>query len=45
MVEHKKLALLSKKQALDDSSEYQKIGYKKGIPIEKGIILNEDYLL
>ena len=45
MEEKKKLTLLATKEKLEDAAEYQKIGYKDGIPIEKGIILNEDYLL
>ena len=45
MEEKKKLKLLSAKEKLEDAAEYQKIGYKDGIPIEKGIILNEEYLL
>jgi hypothetical protein len=44
MVENKKLRLLDSKQKLEDSAEYIKVGYKKGFPIEKGVILNEDYL-
>ena len=44
MVETKKLKLLDNKQKIEDAAEYQQIGYKKGIPIEKGVILNEDYL-
>ena len=45
MVQNKKLNLLSAKKKLEDSAEYQKIGYRDGVPIEKGIILNEDYLM
>jgi hypothetical protein len=45
MVENKKLKLLSEKKSLEESAEYVKVGYKKGFPIEKGIVLNEDYLL
>lgn len=45
MVENKKLKLLDSKQKLEESAEYVKVGYKKGFPIEKGIVLNEDYLL
>ena len=45
MVEHKKLKLLDQRGKLEDSAEYIKVGYKKGYPIEKGVILNEDYLL
>ena len=44
MVENKKLRLLDSKQKLEDSAEYIKVGYKKGYPIEKGVILNEEYL-
>ena len=44
MVEHKKLRLLNQKEAIDDSSLNANVGYKEGIPIEKGIALNEDYL-
>jgi hypothetical protein len=45
MVENKKLKLLDSKQKLEESAEYVKVGYKKGFPIEKGVVLNEDYLL
>lgn len=44
MVESKKLRLLSQRQSLEESAEYIKVGYKKGFPIEKGVVLNEDYL-
>jgi hypothetical protein len=44
MVENKKLKLLTERKNLEDSAEYVKVGYKKGFPIEKGIVLNEDYL-
>ena len=44
MVENKKLKLLDGKKKLEESSDYVKVGYKKGFPIEKGVILNEDYL-
>ena len=44
MVENKKLRLLQERQAIEDSADYIKVGYKHGFPIEKGVILNEDYL-
>lgn len=44
MVENKKLKLLTQRNDLESSADYQRVGYKKGIPIEKGVILNEDYL-
>jgi hypothetical protein len=44
MVENKKLKLLGERKSLEDSAEYVKVGYKKGFPIEKGVVLNEDYL-
>ncbi len=44
MVENKKLKLLENRRKLEDAAEYQRVGYKNGIPIEKGISLNEDYL-
>jgi hypothetical protein len=44
MVENKKLKLLTERKNLEESAEYVKVGYKKGFPIEKGIVLNEDYL-
>lgn len=45
MIESKKLKLLENKRKLENAAEYQQIGYKKGIPVEKGVILNEEYLL
>jgi hypothetical protein len=42
MKEEKKLSMLSSKSNL--FSENQKKGYKDGVEIEKGIILNETYL-
>ena len=45
MVDNKKLKLLDNKKQLEDAAEYQQIGYKKGIPVEKGVILNEEYLI
>ena len=44
MVENKKLKLLGERKSLEDSAEYVRVGYKKGFPIEKGVVLNEDYL-
>lgn len=44
MVENKKLKLLENRRKLEDAAEYQRVGYKNGIPIEKGISLNEEYL-
>ena len=44
MVENKKLKLLESRNKLEESTEYIKVGYKKGFPIEKGVILNEEYL-
>ena len=44
MVETKKLKLLDNKQKIESNAEYVQIGYKKGIPVEKGVILNEEYL-
>ena len=44
MVESKKLKLLENRRKLESSADYQQVGYKKGIPVEKGVILNEDYL-
>lgn len=43
MVEHKKTALLKNKQAIFDNDMLEH-GYKDGIEIEKGVVLNEDYL-
>lgn len=45
MVDNKKLKLLDNKKQLEDAAEYQQIGYKKGIPVEKGVILSEEYLI
>lgn len=42
MVETKKKNILARKEELFQSNS--KIGYKDGIPIEKGVILNESYL-
>lgn len=44
MVENKKLRLLNQKEVLEDTSLNSSVGFKEGIPIEKGITLNEDYL-
>lgn len=44
MVEQKKLKLLDNKRKIEDAAEYTEVGYKDGIPIEKGVILNEEYL-
>lgn len=44
MVDTKKLKLLENRQRLETSAEYSQMGYKKGIPVEKGIVLSEDYL-
>lgn len=43
MVENKKQRLLESKQTIFDDTILEK-GYKDGIEIEKGIVLNEDYL-
>jgi hypothetical protein len=43
MVEHKKVKLLENKGAIFDN-EMIEHGYKDGIEIEKGVVLNEDYL-
>jgi hypothetical protein len=45
MVENKKLKLLENRRKLEDAAEYQRVGYKNGIPIEKGVSLNEEYLM
>ena len=45
MVENKKLRLLNQKEVLEDTSLNSSVGFKEGIPIEKGITLNEDYLI
>ena len=42
MVEAKKKKILSSKENLFQAS--QKVGYKEGAPIEKGVVLNEEYL-
>lgn len=44
MVESKKTRLLATRQQIETAAEYQQIGYKRGIPIEKGVTLNEAYL-
>lgn len=44
MVENKKVKLIQQKEALETTSAAQQVGYKNGIPIEKGVVLNEDYL-
>lgn len=44
MVDNKKLKLLESRRQLESSAEYSQMGYKKGIPVEKGIVLNEEYL-
>ena len=44
MVENKKAKLIQQKEALETTSAAQQVGYKNGIPIEKGVVLNEDYL-
>ena len=44
MVENKKTKLMQQKEALETTSAAQQVGYKNGIPIEKGVVLNEDYL-
>lgn len=44
MVENKKVKLMQQKEALETTSAAQQVGYKNGIPIEKGVVLNEDYL-
>jgi hypothetical protein len=35
---------LDNKRKIEDAAEYTEVGYKDGIPIEKGVILNEEYL-
>ena len=45
MVEEKKLQLLATRRDIEDAATYTKVGYKHGFPIEKGVILNEEYLL
>ena len=45
MVISKKLKLIGMKKELEEKAEYQQVGYKKGTPIEKGAILNEDWLI
>ena len=44
MVENKKLKLLENKSKIEESADYSQVGYKQGIPIEKGVILSEEYL-
>lgn len=44
MVENKKLKLISQKVSLDNSAMNEIRGYKDGYEIEKGVILNEEYL-
>ena len=44
MVDTKKLKLLENRRRLESSAEYSQVGYKKGIPVEKGVVLNEEYL-
>ena len=44
MVNTKKLKILQSKENLEQSLAGQQIGYKNGIPIEKGVVLNESYL-
>ena len=44
MVENKKVKLMQQKESLEATSAAQQVGYKNGIPIEKGVVLNEDYL-
>jgi hypothetical protein len=43
MVESKKKAILQKKSYFDDADCYEK-GYRDGVEVEKGIVLNRDYL-
>lgn len=45
MVDNKKLKLLDNRKQLEDAAEYQQIGHKRGIPVEKGVILSEEYLI
>ena len=42
MVETKKKKILKSKENLFQAG--QKVGYKEGAPIEKGVVLNEEYL-
>jgi hypothetical protein len=42
MIESKKNKILSSKENMFQTG--QKVGYKEGVPIEKGIVLNETYL-
>ena len=42
MVETKKKKILKSKENLFQAD--QKVGYKEGAPIEKGVVLNEEYL-
>ena len=42
MIETKKKKILKNKENLFQAS--QKVGYKEGVPIEKGVVLNEEYL-
>ena len=44
MVDTKKLKLLENRRRLESSAEYSQVGYKKGIPVEKGVVLSEEYL-
>ena len=44
MVDTKKIKLLENRRRLESSAEYSQVGYKKGIPVEKGVVLSEEYL-
>lgn len=43
MVEHKKALILNNKRSLFDNDVIQK-GYREGIEVEKGVVVNESYL-
>lgn len=43
MIESKKLKLLSEREDLE-GADYTRIGYKKGFPVEKGVVLSKDFL-
>lgn len=45
MVITKRLKLIGMKKELDNKADYAQVGYKKGIPVEKGVSLNEDWLI
>lgn len=45
MTEEKKLSLMGSRQRLEIDAAYQQTGERDGIPLEKGVVLSEEYLV